>query len=194
MADEETQKEVEKNIENEKTEVGERKATINQETGKVNIHRPEDDDKHKGMEEKSEYVCPKCGRNYTSKNWFQKHLRQEHSLELEGEEGSEEREKSPKELERVDPGVPGLKEITGGGFIDDSTNLITGGPGSGKSTLAMQIALANIEKKDIPVVYITFEQTEEDILRDMGRYGWDIEVKDSDKGGARFDIHIPKAR
>lgn len=175
MAKEKTKKKVEEDIEKEKTEVEERKATIDHETGKVNIHRPKEDDKHKGTEEEVEYVCPKCKASFDTKGSFRDHLKKEHDLELEIPR--QERE-DLEELERVEAGVPGLEEIIGGGFINDSTNLIAGGPGSGKSTLAMQIAVANIEENDTPVVYLTFEQTEENVLRDMGQYDeWNLSKK-----------------
>ncbi|OIO66507.1 hypothetical protein AUJ68_00675 [Candidatus Woesearchaeota archaeon CG1_02_57_44] len=79
----------------------------------------------------------------------------------------------PKDTDRAASGIPGLDGVMGKGFLRDSVNLIAGGPGSGKTIFAMQFLQQGACNGE-PGVYISFEQTEEEILADMDAFGWDL--------------------
>ena len=64
-----------------------------------------------------------------------------------------------------------------GGFRKNTVNLIAGGPGSGKTIFGMQFIIHGIENYDEPGVYISFEQSEEEILEDMKEFDWKIKEK-----------------
>ncbi|MCH9612088.1 MAG: Circadian clock protein kinase KaiC [Chlamydiia bacterium] len=68
----------------------------------------------------------------------------------------------------------GLNEMLGGGIFKGSSIIISGPSGSGKTILSLQIlysALLNGEKG----VYISFEESREQILRNASTFGWDFE-------------------
>ena len=66
------------------------------------------------------------------------------------------------EKERIDTGVKELNRVLGGGLVKGSLTLISGAPGIGKSTLLLQTAY-NISKKSGKVLYISGEESEEQI-------------------------------
>ncbi|MEM5830377.1 MAG: ATPase domain-containing protein [Candidatus Aenigmatarchaeota archaeon] len=69
-------------------------------------------------------------------------------------------------IERVSTGVIGLDELIEGGFVKRSVILVTGKTGTGK-TLFCGSFLYEGAKRGEPGVYITTEETEEDIVNDI---------------------------
>jgi DNA repair protein RadA/Sms len=63
---------------------------------------------------------------------------------------------------RIDTEIGELNRVLGGGLVKGSLTLISGEPGIGKSTLIIQAA-ARIAAKGQPVLYITGEESEEQI-------------------------------
>lgn len=63
---------------------------------------------------------------------------------------------------REDTGIAELDRVLGGGFVKGSLTLISGEPGIGKSTLILQAA-ANIAEKYGTVIYVSGEESEEQI-------------------------------
>ena len=78
---------------------------------------------------------------------------------------------------RMATGIVGLDPIISGGFRKESMNLVIGGPGSGKSIFAMQFLITGIEEYDEPGIYISFEETAEEILANMDCFGWKLKEK-----------------
>ena len=76
-------------------------------------------------------------------------------------------------IERATTGIPGLDKLMEGGFVIGSTNLIAGTAGACKTTFGMQFLWEGLQKGE-NAVYVTLEQTPDDILKDMSRYGWDF--------------------
>jgi KaiC/GvpD/RAD55 family RecA-like ATPase len=76
-------------------------------------------------------------------------------------------------IERATTGIPGLDKLMEGGFVRGSTNLIAGTAGACKTTFGMQFLWEGLQKGE-NAVYVTLEQTPDDILKDMSRYGWDF--------------------
>ncbi|MBR5230435.1 MAG: DNA repair protein RadA [Firmicutes bacterium] len=64
--------------------------------------------------------------------------------------------------ERIDTGIGELNRVLGGGIVKGSLTLISGEPGIGKSTIIIQTA-ANIAAKGVPVLYVSGEESEEQI-------------------------------
>ena len=64
--------------------------------------------------------------------------------------------------ERIDTGLGELNRVLGGGLVKGSLVLISGEPGIGKSTIIIQTA-ANMAKKGIAVLYVSGEESEEQI-------------------------------
>lgn len=63
---------------------------------------------------------------------------------------------------RIDTGIGELNRVLGGGLVKGSLVLISGEPGIGKSTLIIQAA-ANMAKTEGPVLYVSGEESEEQI-------------------------------
>ena len=59
-----------------------------------------------------------------------------------------------------------LNRVLGGGVVPGSITLIGGEPGIGKSTLVLQVAL---QLKDFPVLYVSGEESEQQIKMQIGR-------------------------
>lgn len=66
------------------------------------------------------------------------------------------------EKNRIDTGIGELNRVLGGGLVPGSLTLISGEPGIGKSTIIIQAA-ANIARNHGPVLYISGEESEEQI-------------------------------
>ena len=77
------------------------------------------------------------------------------------------------EKKRVRSGIHGLDEAIGGGFLDNSINLVVGGPGAGKSIFAMQFLVDGAMSGDNGV-YIAFEEKKESILKNLD-FGWNLD-------------------
>src|ERR1051326_8748018 len=58
-------------------------------------------------------------------------------------------------IKRLATGSRELDDILGGGFPENSINIIMGDPGSGKTTLAEQCVFANADDERRPVLYLT---------------------------------------
>lgn len=78
---------------------------------------------------------------------------------------------------RVSTGIPGLDQVMNGGLRKNTVNLVAGGPGSGKTIFGVQFLIDGINNHDEPGIYVTFEQTEEELLSDMKVFNWDLEDK-----------------
>ncbi len=82
-------------------------------------------------------------------------------------------------VERLSTGIPGLDEMTGGGFIKGDTVLVTGPPGTGKTTFGLQFLIDGAHR-DEPGVFITIEEQPEKIAADALNFGWDLKKMEAD--------------
>jgi KaiC/GvpD/RAD55 family RecA-like ATPase len=90
---------------------------------------------------------------------------------------------------RVESGIPGLDPLIEGGFLENSINLVTGETGTGKTTFCLQYLWAGLQKGETGV-YITLEQSPEEIKDDALNFGWDFD-KYEKKGLCRIIYHDP---
>ena len=81
----------------------------------------------------------------------------------------------PTAIEKSATGIPSFDVITKGGLPKNRTTLISGTAGSGKTVLAMQFLAAGIATLGENGVFVTFEESAEDIRANMRGFGWDIE-------------------
>ncbi|MDD4128057.1 MAG: KaiC domain-containing protein [Methanomicrobium sp.] len=77
--------------------------------------------------------------------------------------------------ERILIGVPGLDEMMGGGLIKGSTCAIIGTYGTGKTTFAIQFLFEGLGKGE-KCIYISLEESEENIYEKIHDRGWDVEL------------------
>ncbi len=74
---------------------------------------------------------------------------------------------------RVSTGVPGLDDLTGGGFIPGTVNIVAGTPGTGKTILGIQYLVEGARRGERGI-YISLEERAEDVAKFVSSFGWDI--------------------
>jgi circadian clock protein KaiC len=72
-------------------------------------------------------------------------------------------------------GIEGLNEITEGGFPKGRPTLICGSAGSGKTVLAIQFLIKGITEDDEPGVFMSFEESANDLIQNVRSLGFDLE-------------------
>ena len=65
-------------------------------------------------------------------------------------------------IKRIKTGIPGMDELLKGGLREKTSILIGGPPGTGKTIFAIQFIIEGAKRKE-PGIYITSEETVEDI-------------------------------
>src|SRR5881394_862138 len=70
-------------------------------------------------------------------------------------------------------GIQGLDEITGGGLPRGRPTLICGGPGCGKTILAMEFLINGARQFDEPGVFLSFEESLDDLTQNFASLGMD---------------------
>ena len=79
-----------------------------------------------------------------------------------------------KVLPKAPTNIPGLDEITGGGLPKGRPTLICGGAGCGKTLLAMEFLVHGATKYKEPGVFLSFEETEQELTANVASLGFDI--------------------
>lgn len=78
------------------------------------------------------------------------------------------------QLLKAPTGIQGLDEITGGGLPKGRPTLICGGTGCGKTLLAMEFLVRGAIEFDEPGVFITFEESVDDLITNVSSLGFDL--------------------
>jgi circadian clock protein KaiC len=71
--------------------------------------------------------------------------------------------------------IQGLDEITGGGLPKGRPTLLCGGAGCGKTLLAMEFLIRGATERNKPGVFISFEETEQELAANVASLGFDLE-------------------
>lgn len=93
-------------------------------------------------------------------------------------------------MKRVASGIPGFDELVDGGIPYGSIVLVSGGPGSGKTTFCSQFLWEGVQDGET-CLYITLEESPEEIRNAAARFGWDFSAEDND--GALQVMYIDPA-
>ncbi|MDY6930459.1 MAG: ATPase domain-containing protein [Halobacteriota archaeon] len=91
------------------------------------------------------------------------------------------------EDKRLKTGVYGLDGIIGGGFRENTVNVVIGSSGAGKTTFAMQYLLYGLNRGE-RALYLSLEMSEKYIVRECRQMGW-TEVEDHINNGDLKVIH-----
>ncbi len=83
--------------------------------------------------------------------------------------------KAPAGVEKCPTGIRGLDEIAGGGLPRGRPTLVCGGAGSGKTLLAMEFIVRGIRDYGEPGVFVAFEETAEDLTKNVASLGFDLD-------------------
>jgi circadian clock protein KaiC len=77
-------------------------------------------------------------------------------------------------LQKVATGISGFDEITGGGLPKGRPTLVCGGPGCGKTLFSLQFLIHGADDGE-PGVFVAFEETREDLVKNVRSLGYDLE-------------------
>lgn len=75
---------------------------------------------------------------------------------------------------RTRTGVPGLDEILYGGIPQNNLVVVSGDPGSGKTCLCLEYLYNGVVKYNEPGVYISLEESDEEIIAFAELFDWDV--------------------
>ncbi len=90
---------------------------------------------------------------------------------------------------RVPTGIEGLDDLLDGGIPKGHVVLVSGTTGSGKTTLACQYVWTGLQQGE-NILYITLEESPEDIKQDALQYGWDL-ARHEEQGNLRMIYYEP---
>ncbi len=71
--------------------------------------------------------------------------------------------------------IEGFDDISHGGLPTGRTTLVSGTSGTGKTLLAVQFLYNGISLFDEPGVFVTFEESPTDIIKNACSFGWDLQ-------------------
>ncbi|ELZ25723.1 circadian clock protein KaiC [Halosimplex carlsbadense 2-9-1] len=92
-------------------------------------------------------------------------------------------------IPRLDLGIEGLDNMVQGGIPLRHLIVIVGGAGTGKTTFGLQFLQHGLEKEDTDRgVFITLEQTYEDIMATAEERGWEFERHEEEGNLAVIDL------
>jgi circadian clock protein KaiC len=77
-------------------------------------------------------------------------------------------------IEKLPTGIPSFDIIAKGGLPQGRTTLLSGTAGSGKTVFGIQFLAAGILSCDQPGVFVTFEESADDVRANMQSFGWDL--------------------
>ncbi|MGI2335911.1 MAG: circadian clock protein KaiC [Dehalogenimonas sp.] len=87
----------------------------------------------------------------------------------------------PKALGKIPIGIKGFDDITDGGLPRGRTTLVCGNAGSGKTVFAMEFLTNGIIKYNEPGLFISFEESEQDLSENFASLGIDTKKMIADK-------------
>jgi len=77
-------------------------------------------------------------------------------------------------IQKLPTGIRGFDLVAEGGVPKGRTTLLAGTAGSGKTIFAAQFLAEGIKKKESAGVFVTFEESAQDIRRNIISLGWDV--------------------
>lgn len=98
-----------------------------------------------------------------------------------------------KSLEKTPTGIIGLDEITYGGLPKGRPTLVCGSAGSGKTLLAMEFLIEGAREYSEPGVFMAFEETEEELVKNFASLGFDLNGLEAENKLVVDYIHIDKS-
>lgn len=99
----------------------------------------------------------------------------------------------PEGIEKCPTGIAGLDEITGGGVPKGRPTLIVGNAGSGKTLLSMEFLINGASKFNEPGVFVAFEETAEELSKNVASLGFDVKALVAKKKLAVDYVYIERS-
>ncbi len=98
-----------------------------------------------------------------------------------------------KSLDKCPTGIRGLDEITAGGLPRGRPTLLCGGAGCGKTLFAIEFLVRGALQFDEPGVFLTFEETEQELAENVASLGHDLRSLMDRKKLALDHIHLDRS-
>jgi circadian clock protein KaiC len=98
-----------------------------------------------------------------------------------------------KNLLKSPTGIQGFDEITGGGLPTGRPTLICGGAGCGKTLFGMEFLVRGVTQFNEPGVFMSFEETNEELINNVASLGFDLEDLVKNKKIALDHVHIERS-
>lgn len=98
-----------------------------------------------------------------------------------------------KVLPKSPTSIQGLDEITGGGLPKGRPTLVCGGAGCGKTLFAMEFLVRGATQYNEPGVFISFEETEEELTANVASLGFDLDSLRERKKIWLEHIHVDRS-
>src|SRR5512146_2754757 len=96
-------------------------------------------------------------------------------------------------LPKAPSGIKGLDEITGGGLPRGRPTLVCGGPGCGKTLLAMEFLVRGALEHGEPGVFMSFEESEEELAANVASLGFDLHRLEAQKKLAIDQVRVERS-
>ena len=87
----------------------------------------------------------------------------------------EERQLNPLGVQKIHTMIEGFDDISHGGLPVGRTTILSGTSGTGKTMLAVQFVYNGIHHFDEPGIFVTFEESPADIIKNAHSFGWDLQ-------------------
>lgn len=101
--------------------------------------------------------------------------------------------KLPAGLKKSPTGIVGLDEITNGGLPQGRPTLVCGGPGCGKTLLAMEFLVRGATEFNEPGVFMSFEETAQDLTENVTSLGFDLQKLVASKKIALDFVYVERS-
>jgi circadian clock protein KaiC len=96
-------------------------------------------------------------------------------------------------LAKCPTGIQGLDEITNGGLPQGRPTLVCGKAGCGKTLMAMEFLVRGAVQYNEPGVFMSFEESAEELTQNVASLGWDIEALIAEKKIAIHYVHVERS-
>ena len=90
-------------------------------------------------------------------------------------------------------GIQGFDEITGGGLPTGRPTLVCGGAGCGKTLFGMEFLVRGTTQFNEPGVFMSFEETNEELIKNVASLGFDLDDLIKHKKIALDHVHIERS-
>src|SRR4030043_1295767 len=98
-----------------------------------------------------------------------------------------------KTLPKSPTSIQGFDEITGGGLPKGRPTLVCGGAGCGKTLFGMEFVVRGATQFNEPGVFMSFEETNEELIKNVASLGFDLEDLVKHKKIALDHVHIERS-
>lgn len=78
-------------------------------------------------------------------------------------------------LQKLPTGIEGFDDVCQGGLPIGRSTLVSGTSGTGKTVLSLQYLHHGICNFDEPGIFVTFEESPLDIIRNAASFGWNLQ-------------------